>query len=147
MRVMAASALAVTIAGEDLDDERRRALAAGLTRRLSRGGDFAVAEAAGEPVEGARGDLATVGTLLVEWAQVYGPLVAAGAAGALGERIVGELIDLVKGWLRDAGPEVTEVVVDTGDGTRLTVTPNGADADEVRAVVDAYAARLEREAP
>ncbi len=144
---MSGSALELRLVAEGLDDERRRALAAGLARRLSRAGDFAVAEAAGEPVEGARGDLATVGALLVEWAQAYGPVVAAGAAGALGERIVGELIDLVKGWLGDAGPEVTEVVVDTGDGTRLTVTPNGADADEVRAVVDAYAARLQREAP
>ncbi|MFP4127301.1 MAG: hypothetical protein ACLFU0_11725 [Alphaproteobacteria bacterium] len=144
---MAGSALTVRLVGDDLDDERRRALAAGLARRLSRAGDFAVAEAAGEPVEGARGDLATVGALLVEWAQVYGPLVAAGAAGALGERIVGALVVTVQGWLRDAGPEVTEVVVDTGDGTRLTVTPNGADAEEVRAVVDAYAARLESEAP
>ena len=144
---MTAPALRLDIGTADLDDERRRALAAGLARRLSRAGDFAVAEAAGEPVEGARGDLPTVGTLLVEWAQVYGPLVAAGAAGALGERIVGELIDLVKGWLRDAGPEVTEVVVDAGDGTRLTVTPNGADAEEVRAFVDAYAERLKRAAP
>jgi hypothetical protein len=144
---MAGSALTVRLVRDDLDDERRRALAAGLARRLSRAGDFAVAEARSGRVEGARGDLATVGTLLVEWAQVYGPLVAAGAAGALGERIVGALVATVQGWLRDAGPEVTEVVVDTGDGTRLTVTPNGADADEVRAVVDAYAERLKGEAP
>ena len=144
---MTAPALRLDINTADLDDERRRALAAGLARRLSRAGDFAVAEAAGEPVEGARGDLATVGTLLVEWAQVYGHEIAAGAAGALGERIVGALVATVQGWLRDAGAEVTEVVVDVGDGTRLTVTLNGADAEEVRAVVDAYAARLEREAP
>ena len=144
---MMAPALRLDIGTADLDDERRRALAGGLARRLSRAGDFAVAEAGSEPVEGARGDLATVGVLLVEWAQVYGPVLAAGAAGALGERIVGALVATVQGWLRDAGPEVTQVVVDTGDGTQLTVTPNGADADEVRAVVDAYAERLEREAP
>jgi hypothetical protein len=144
---MAGSALTVRLVRDDLDDERRRALAAGLARRLSRAGDFAVAEVGSEPVEGARGDLATVGTLLVEWAQVCGPLLAAGAAGALGERIVGALVATVQGWLRDAGPEVTEVVVDTGDGTRLTVTPNGAGAEEVRAFVQAYAARLQREAP
>jgi len=144
---MADTALEVIIAGDDLDDERRRALAAGLARRLGREGDFAVAQAPAETVEGARGDLATVGALLVEWAQVYGPLVAGGAAGVLGERIVGALVDTVKGWLRDAGPEVREVVVDTGDGTRLTVTPNGAGADEVRAFIDAYAERLKRAAP
>ena len=144
---MTAPALRLDINTADLDDERRRALAAGLARRLSRAGDFAVAEAGSEPVEGARGDLATVGSLLVEWAQAYGPVVAAGAAGALGERIVGALVATVQGWLRDAGPEVTEVVVDTGDGTRLTVTPNGAGAEEVRAFVQAYAERLQREAP
>lgn len=53
----------------------------------------------------------------------------------------------MKGWLRDAGPEVTEVVLDTGDGTRLTVSTNGADAQKVRAFAEAYAERLQREAP
>jgi hypothetical protein len=144
---MTAPALRLDINTADLDDERRRALAGGLARRLSRAGDFAVDDAPGRTVEDARGDLATVGTLLVEWAQAYGPVVAAGAAGALGERIVGALVATVQGWLRDAAPEVTEVVVDTGDGTRLTVTPNGAGAEDVRAFVQAYAARLQREAP
>ncbi len=144
---MSEAALQVAIAADDLDDERRQALAAGLARRLRQAGDFTVTEAEGEAVERARGDLATIGTLLVEWAQAYGPLIAAGAAGALGKTIVGELVDLVKGWLVDAGPEVTQVVVDTGDGTKLTVTPNGASAEDVRAFARAYAARLQREGP
>jgi hypothetical protein len=144
---MAGSALEVRLAADELDEERCRALAAGLARRLRREGDFAVSQAPRRAVAGARGDEVTIGALLVEWAQAYGPLVAAGAAGALGERIVGALIDTVRGWLHAAGPEVTEVVVDAGDGTRLTVTPDGASPEAVRAFVDAYAERLKQGAP
>mgnify|MGYP006285292183 CR=1 FL=1 len=141
---MSGPTLVVDLVTTDATAERRWALAGGLARRLRADGDFAARRAEAAGPDGARGDEVELGCLLVEWGQAIPGEVVAGAAGAVGTKVIDALVAAVRGWLGSAGPEVTTAKVAVAEGVEVTIAVDGAEPAAVAAAARAYTAALER---